>query len=673
MLLLNQGVRVKRLLTCCVCLAALSASVPVFAQGPARVPTATFGQLPFMQSPDLSPDGRWVAMQLVHNGTTHMAVLDVVTPNARPIIIASAGEFREVGDRTVAGWQWVGNDNLVVTLASRENAFGQRVDLTRLFAYNLKTKKITPLAWEGALGLASRILHTDHDRGTFLLERQTNRYGTERWFRPEVVKVDVNTGKFETVVRPNPVINNWYADGTGVVRAGAGYDRDSGRVQVIYRSTPGGNFDTIYNKADKDFSGSTIVPRIFLDEPDTAIVTTNVEGFQKVYKAKLKTMELGQPIFEVKGYDVGEPIANEKGNKLIGVSVTEAGERFYWMDPDWKTIQQFLDETFGRGNAQVISRDRADKRLIIQVGAPNQAGAYYLYDTGTGDFARLGWRHAQLQDQKLNPVSTIKYRASDGEMVPAVLTMPRHRKGRNLPLVIITHGGPFGVRDSERFDSWAQAIAELGYVVVQPNYRGSGGFGTEWLKKGRSDGFGLRMQDDLNDAISHLAGQGIVDAKRVCMMGWSYGGYASARAAQRDADKYRCAIAGAGVYDLVLMRQYDVTYLGNFGSNYLAKGAADLNLVSPARNAEGKWAPIMIVHGERDQRVPVEQARTLVSRLKSSGKKQGADFEYVEQPKNTHNLPYADVRVEWLSAAERWLERHNPAYIATDSDRPQAR
>lgn len=648
----------------------LSASPPVIAQNSPPVTTAAFGQLPFMQSPDLSPDGRWVAMQLVHNGETHMAVLDVVTPNAKPTIIASAGEYREVGDRTVAGWQWVGNDNLVVTLASREDAFGQRVDLTRLFAYNLKTKKTIPLAWEGALGSASRVLHTDHDAGVFLLERQTNRYGTERWFRPEVVRVNVSTGKFETVVRPNPVVNSWYADGNGVVRAGTGYDRDTGRVQVIYRSSPDGAFDTIYNKADKDFSGSTIIPRIFLDEPDAAIVTTNVDGFQKVYKANLKTMNLGKPLFEVPGYDVGELVANEKGNKLIGVSATETGERYHWMDPDWRTVQQFLDETFGKGAAQVVSRDRADKRLIIQVGGPNQAGAYHLYDTATGDFARLGWRHAQLRDQKLNSVSTIRYRASDGETVPAVLTMPRHRKGKNLPLVILTHGGPFGVRDSERFDSWAQAVAELGYVVIQPNYRGSGGYGTAWLKKGRSDGFGLRMQDDLNDAITHLAAEGIVDPKRVCMMGWSYGGYASARAAQRDPDKYRCTIAGAGVYDLVLMKRYDVSYLGNFGSNYLAKGAADLNSVSPAQNTSGRWSPIMIVHGERDQRVPVEQARTLVSRLRASGKKLGVDYEYVEQSKNTHNLPYNDVRVEWLTSAEKWLQRHNPAYISTDTDRP---
>lgn len=652
-----------------------AAALPVLAQAPAqqaggRVATAAFAQLPFMTQPRLSPDGSKVAMQLSHGGTTHIAVLDLAVPNAKPMIIASAGEYREVGDRTIADWSWVGNDNVVVTLASRENIYGQRYDVTRLFAYNLKTKKIVPLAWEGALGQASEILHVNHETGKFLLERQSEKYGTERWFQPEVVEVDVTTGKYTIVMRPNPVVDRWFADGNGIVRAGIGNDRKSGVERLLYRSSERDTFDTVAKAVDKDFTGAQVRPSIFLGEPDMAIVTSNHDGYRKVYKANLKTMEFGQPIFQAKGFDVGNVQANDDRNKLLGVRVTAEGERSHWLDSDWKTVQHHLDQAFGRGNARIESSNVGDTRFIVQVGAPHQAGAYYFYDTATGDFARLGWRHVALRERKLNPVSTIRYRASDGQMVPAVVTMPRHRSGKNLPLVIITHGGPFGVRDAESYDEWPQAVAELGYVVVQPNYRGSGGYGTEWQKIGRNNGFGLRMQDDLDDAITHLAGQGIVDPKRVCMMGWSYGGYAAARAAQRNPDKYRCTIAGAGVYDLPMMKSYDANYLGSFGVNYLAKASEDLAAVSPAANTQSEWAPIMIVHGVRDQRVPVAQARTLASRLKSSGKRQGVDYEYLEQPKNTHHLPYDDVRREWLEATETWLTKHNPAYIDSDADKP---
>lgn len=635
-----------------------------------RIETAVFAQLPFMQQPRLSPDGGKVVLRVSSGGTDYLAWIDVATPNSRPVLIAAAGEYKDVGDRTMVAHRWVGNENIVFTLASREMIYGQRFDVTRLVGYNIRTKKLTPLGWEDATGQASEILHIDHDSNKVLFERENRRYGTERWQLPEVVRVDVTNGNVETVVRPNPIVSSWFADGKGVVRVGTGYDRQTGKVRLLYRSGPGGNFDTVYNQADRDFTDSTIVPLIFLDEPDMAIVRANRDGFQKIYKANLKTMELGKPIFERPGYDVATAYSDSDRRKVLGFGVVENSAEYHWIDPDRREIQAYLDEAMGKGAATIVSASRDDSKLLIHAGTASQAGAYYYYDVTTGRFGRLGWRDERLKDMRLNPVSTVRYRASDGETVAGVLTMPRHRRGKNLPLIVMPHGGPFGVRDAEEYDHWPQSMAELGYVVIQPNYRGSGGYGSEWVKKGRSNGFGLRMQDDLNDAITHLAAQGIVDPKRVCMMGWSYGGYASARAAQRDPDKYRCTIAGAGVYDLPMMRIYDKEYLGAFGAKYLTAGAPDLDAVSPAANTKGRWAPIMIVHGKKDQRVPVAQGRTLVSRLKDSGKRQGEDFDYLEQPNNTHNLPYNEDRVGWLAAAERWLAKHNPAYIDSDTDKP---
>lgn len=649
---------------------AAAQTAPPAASDGKRVATAVFAQIPNMSGPRISPDGTKLAYRLAAGGTEALAVLDLSQPDPKPVVVASAGEYKEIGDRTFAGYRFVGNDNLVVTLVSREDAFGRRGDLSRLFAYDLKTRKQTPLAWDGAFGAAADILHIDHKNGTILLQRQSTKYGTERISQPEVLSVDVGTGKYSTVMRPNPMVDDWFVDGKGVIRGGGSSDPRSGKQRLLYRSSDKDNLDTVQTVVDKDFVGAGIRPVMFLDEPDMAIVTSNKDGFRKVYKTNMRTQELGKPLFERPGYDAGGVLMNEDRNKILGFAALEERTRYYWSDPDHKQIQAFLDKGFGRGNAQIIDNDLNYRRFLINVAAPNQAGAYYLYDVETGDFKQIGWSNVVLQDRKLNPVSTIRYRASDGEMIPAVVTMPRHRTGKKLPVVVITHGGPFGVRDMERFDDWAQAVAELGYVVVQPNYRGSSGYGTEFVKKGRSNGFGMRMQDDLNDAVAHLAAQGIVDADRACMMGWSYGGYASARAAQRDPDKWRCTIAGAGVYDLPAMKAYDVNYLGTFGANYLAKGPADLRSVSPTHNAKGKWAPILIVHGVRDQRVPINQARGLVSALKGSGKKQGVDFDYIEQPKNTHNLPYNDVRVEWLEGAEKWLAKHNPAYIESDSDRP---
>lgn len=655
-------------------LAAPVATDHLFAQDTDAVETAVFGMRPFMQTPRISPDGTKIAVKLAVDGADYIALVDLNNPAAKPQIIVAAEQVRETGDRNAVSWRWVGNNNVLITLQSRENLFGSRADLTRLVSYNLTTKQMTPLAWEGAGHSAANILYIDHDKATILLQRSSSQFGnTERWGLPEVVKVDVNTGKFTIEQRTNPLVQSWIVDGKGVIRAGIGSDRDSGKQRLMYRSNASGTMQTVSNEADKTFTGANITPEIFLDEPDMAYATSNKDGYRKVYKVNMKTMTLGEPVFAREGYDVGSLISNLDDNQLMGVAVTEEGEREYWIDEDMQTIQGFLEEKYGKGNVQLASRDRKNQSYIFFIGKPNQAGGWYLYNISTGSFRLIGWYNSKLQDKEMNPTYTVRYSARDGSQVPAVVTLPRHRKGsKNLPVVVMPHGGPFGIRDLEEFGyfPWHQAIAEMGYVVIQPNYRGSGGYGKDWVMKGRAaDGYGQRMQDDLNDAVAWFAKEGLIDPKRACIMGWSYGGYATARGAQRDPDVWRCAIAGAGVYDFPMMKAYDQEAFGSFGASYQAT-VENLSDISSARHADGKWSPILIVAGLRDARIPIEQSRTLVSRLKSSGKVEGTDFKYIEQPKGTHNLPYEEVHVQWLEEAGAWLTRFNPAYISSDSDKP---
>jgi dipeptidyl aminopeptidase/acylaminoacyl peptidase len=377
----------------------------------------------------------------------------------------------------------------------------------------------------------------------------------------------------------------------------------------------------------------------------------------------MKTMALGPVLFEKPGYDVeGGVIPNFNRNRMIGVSLTENRDREYWLDPDWQVIQQMMDEQFGAGNAHIVSRDRKDEKLVFFVAKPSQPGGYYIYDTVSGRLSLLGWSHPLLADASLNPMSTMIYTARDGVKIPAVVTMPRHRLGeKNLPVVVLPHGGPFGARQQEEFGPfpWHQALAEQGYVVIEPNYRGSGGYGKEFVMLGRRpDGYGMKMQDDLNDAVTWFARQGTIDPKRACIMGWSYGGYAAAR----------CAIAGAGIYDFPMMIAWDKNNLGRFSARFQAT-SADPAEISSARHANGKWAPILIVAGLRDQRIPIEQPRTLVSRLKGAGKRENVDFRYIEQRQGTHNLPYEDVATQFLEETLAWLTRWNPAYVAGDASR----
>ncbi len=650
------------------------AKTPIIVEGlKGRAETAVFGKRPFMRSPRLSPDGTKIAVMMSRNGVDNLGWIDLTKPGSAPNFFLAAEEQREVGDRSVQSWRWVGNDIIVYTLTSRENIGGDRFDMARLVGYNVKVGKHTPLGWEETGANGANIMFIDDEKQTLLVQRDSIKDGVDYEGNPEVIEVDARTGKFKIVQRPNVVVGSWGVDGKGVVRIGLGGDADSGKNRIMYRSDSSGTFKTVSNEADATFTGTTIVPDIFTTEPDMAYATSNKDNFRRVYKINAKTMEIvGEPIFGIKGYDVDGLIANEAGDDLAGVSYTTTRPRTKWFDPRLAEIQKFMDEDFGRGNVQILSTNDGDTKIVMFKGEPHEPGGYYLFDTETGKMNLLGWYHPVLKDAQMNPMDSIRYEASDGMEIEAVVTYPRHRPHRkNLPVIVMPHGGPFGVRDQEEFGffPWHQAMAELGYVVIQPNYRGSGGYGKEFVKEGRKpNGYGMRMQDDLNDAVTWFANAGLIDKNRACIMGWSYGGYATARGAQRDPNVWKCAIAGAGVYDFPMMKAFDTRVFGDFGANFQAT-SDDLIGISSARNTDGPWSPILIVAGLRDARIPIEQSRTLVSRLKGSGKKDGVDFRYVEQPKGTHNLPYEDVHIQWLEEAEAWARRFNPAYIATDPDK----
>lgn len=625
------------------------------------VPLEVFARLPEMQQPRISTDGKALAFRIRVNGEQALAILALDESNARPQIIARDAEFDQREGFRTTGWRWIDPDTLLIFVAQRTDFEGQRVEATRVLAYNRRTRATTRLGWQGTLIRGGRVLWVSRSGPLrLLLERLPEGQGFERLNNPEVIEVDVATGRTRLVQAQRRGVTSWHADGEGNVRMGISRDADSGRLAVVYREDGDGNFRSIIRERTGRYD-SPPVPIAFL-ENGRALAVSRHEGFNALYEVDLNTMEFTRKVFGLSGYDIDDALVNPEGNGVDGVAVTEERPRIEWMNSRLRDIQGALDDTFGRGMASIISADRPRQNVIVHVGGPDQAGAYYIYNVETGSIRNLGWVNATLRDMRLNPVRTVRYRASDGREIPAILTLPRLREHRNLPLIVLPHGGPWA-RDAEAWDVWAQPLAELGYVVIQPNFRGSSGYGRDW--EAASDGnWGMRMQDDLNDAVAYLAREGIADASRVCMFGWSYGGYASSRAAQRDPDRYRCAISGAGVHDIPDMVAYDRDYLGRYGSQYIGSAATRLADVSPARHVNGRWAPILIVHGARDDRVPVAQSRELVSRLRNSGKVEGRDFVYVEQPRNTHNLPLEADRLQLLQEMQRFLARHNPATVA---------
>ena len=638
----------------------------------ARFGTDVFVKKANMQQPRLSPDGSKLAYMMNDKGTSVLVVLDLNTPGAKPKPVMAGEESRESGDRSVEAHRWVGNNFIVVTISMFEDLGGGPGSFSRLVSYDLTTGKLQQLAWDGSGGGAADIQNIDHDKNEIILERDTVNTSNERADNPQIIKVNVQTGKYSIIQNPNPEVRSWTVDGTGVVRAGGIYNGDTGKLKMLYRSTPKDNLTTVMN-AVREFTGGAPEPQLFIPGSDEAYATSRKDGFTKIYKMNMKTGELSAPVHETANFDIESIIPNKDRNGLDGYLTFNGTYKDVWLNPLYQEIIAGGEELFGKGQVRIVNLARDESKAVLAVGGTKKHTGFYLFDLKTGGIKLLNWRSTELADAPMNPVKAEWYTARDGMKLQAIVTYPRHRTGKNLPVVIMPHGGPFGATSAtNQNEPWSQPLAEAGYVVIQPNYRGSGGYGKEYEEAGRKkDGYGVKMQDDLNDLLTTYGAKGVIDPKRACIMGWSYGGYAAARGAQRDGDLWKCAIAGAGVYDFPMMTAWDRKNLGKFSSGFQAT-SDDPKGISSAQNTDGKWAPILIVSAARDRRIPLEQARTLVSRLKGSGKVEGTDFKYIEQKQGTHNLPYDDVHIQWITEAEAWLARFNPAYVATDVDKAPA-
>jgi dipeptidyl aminopeptidase/acylaminoacyl peptidase len=623
---------------------------PIAASAADTIPAEHFAQLPFLDDPEISPDGKYIAARFAMGGKQYLGIHGLFE-RASPVVIS-------MGETELKSWDWINNDWLVLRVGAAASVEGsQDWYLQRIVTVNRTGTKLNRPGWNEAAQNAGDVLWIARDgRPELLLAMQTSIYTNLEGFWPKVVRVDATNGRLRQVLKSSQGIFNWYADGDGLVRMGVGYADGGRRARLLYRDRENASFRTI-DRADSRKDESLLRPTLFLAEPGKAIALSDKDGFNAAYELDLTTLQLGKQIFAAPGYDIDRIVRNKTGNGYAGVHVTRDRARIEWLDPEFATLQQQIDKAVGPDRtAMIVSRSRDTNSMIVKVGAADQPGAFYWYDPDVGRMSRIGWVNEMLKDRHLSPVRTIRYKARDGLEIPAVLTLPRARPAKALPLVIVPHGGP-EARDEESWDWWVQFLADRGYAVIQPNYRGSTGYGAAYLSKGDGQ-WGLAMQDDLNDAITWLAGEGMVDPKRVCMAGASYGGYAAMRAAQRDGALYRCAISFAGVSDLQGMLNYDRRFLcGSRSADGWRESAPDLKAVSPLYHAADFSAPILILHGKKDLRVPVRQSREMVEKLRAAGK----PVEYIEQPEGDHHFSREADRLEFLKAMEAFLAKHNPA------------
>jgi dipeptidyl aminopeptidase/acylaminoacyl peptidase len=644
-------------------LAATAASIAALApqhmasaqDGPAAItPAATpipiehFASLPFLTAPELSPDGTRVAARMAIAGELRLAIIPL-TDVKKTITIG-------MGENDLNDWEWVNNDWLIANIGATEKVQGEDWYLTRTAAVSADGKKLNMLGAKIAAQNAGNVLWMARDGSPhILLAMQTSVYSNDEGFWPEVRDFDVSTGKSVRVVSSTDKVSSWFADGAGTVRMGVAYNDDRRSYRLLYRDDRTKSFRTV-SKARGRGASLGSVPAMFLSEPGKAIAFDDDDGFNALYAFDLTTLKTGEKMFGQPGYDIGGIITDVTGTRIIGVQYTDTRSRIHWFDPVLSGIQAEIDKAVGTRHARITSWSNDFSVLTVMVGGGDRPGAYYVYRPDEGRLRVLAKVNEALGTDALSPVSTVKYKARDGVEISAILTIPKGKAAKDLPLILMPHGGPFA-RDDESWDWWTQFLASRGYAVLQPNYRGSSGYGTAFAEKGEGQ-WGLAMQDDLVDAVKWATSSGLVDAKRICIVGASYGGYAAFRAAQRDTGLYRCAVSYAGVADLPAMLRYDGRFL-NSGrrGDWMRLQAPDLKNVSPINHATEFSVPMLIMHGKADRVVPVKQSREMVEKLKAAGK----PYRYVEQPLGDHHFSRQADRVQFLTELEAFLREHNPA------------
>ncbi|QMW24555.1 S9 family peptidase [Sandaracinobacteroides saxicola] len=609
-------------------------------------PVLDFAALPFMERPLLSPDGKRVAAKIAVQGEQYLAVVELGGKN-----IAKA----RINDYSVDWWRWVNNEWLALGASDMIKVMGEDFGVSRAMRVSADMKTI---AWlngrSGGQNGADLVWRAGDGSARVMIAMQTSIWSSDAGFYPEVREYDLTTGRSTLRQRSREGIWEWGADAAGVLRIGIGATLD-GRVQrMMYRATADETLRTVDRARSRERETLT-VPLLFLPDEQAVTIADDDKGFSTVFEMNLKDLTLGKALDRSPGYDVAGLWVDDRASKLLGVRLEETHGWTRWVDPALAETQAAIDKAVAPRRARVISMSDDRRLLLVHLGLPSEPGRYMLFDAASGTLKQFAWVNEAIR-KGLHPVSSIRYKARDGLEIEAILTLPAGREAKALPLIVMPHGGPFA-RDLEEWDWIAQFLADRGYAVVQPNYRGSSGYGTAFARKGEGQ-WGLAMQDDLNDAMRHLVATGVADARRVCMVGASYGGYAAMRAAQRDGALYRCAASYAGVSDLNRMIRYNSRFLGSgAGEDWLRTQAPDLKAVSPLNFPEAFSIPLLLVHGAKDVRVPVAQSRQMAARLKESGKA----VTYIEQPEADHHFSRQADRLQFLEALEAFLKEHNPA------------
>jgi dipeptidyl aminopeptidase/acylaminoacyl peptidase len=626
-------------------------------------PAEAFAALPAMESPSISADGTRLAF-VAHSPTgSYVLVAKLDGMQVTNVVEVNEGKLRDVF--------WANDEALVFTASATTGAvfIPGRIETSTPYGIDLsdggavtrllRTRERVTRQGGGGATTPGQAMFAASGAQLVGWERNTGRVLYPKLEVPDFERVlyavDPKDDRQILVDRGSQFTLHWIVDESGEPIFRVDYTDKTDQYTLLGRT--GGRWEIV-------ISETVAIPEMSVlgmnDAGELIVRARPINAdFFGLYTLSTETGSLGETVLADRRLDVGGARIDPYTNRVIGSSIRGP----IWFDEELAGHQSLLDETFEGEYPYIASWSEDRGRFIVLTEGNDRAPAIYLYDAAEPSVAQIGSVYAGLQSVQLAPRRGYEYTARDGTSIPAYLTRPPGASGPTA-LVVLPHGGPAS-RDYDGFDWIAHFLASRGYTVLQPNFRGSAGFGDAWETAGHGEwGIGV-MQHDISDGVAALIAAELADPDRVCIVGASYGGYAALAGAVFTPEIYRCAAAIAPVSDLSDMfafarnRQGGASSAVSYWLDAMGGGnPAGLNdrlrAASPAAHAARANAPILLVHGRDDSVVPIEQSRAMESALRAAGK----EVELIELDGEDHWLSVAPTRLATLEAIENFLGEH---------------
>ena len=655
-------------------------------------PVEHFFKDPAMLGPQLSPDGQYLAALTPLNINKETlsrckkksrrkqksGVIDICNLSRRNIvvfklsdpdmncqngIIAKCSRIRvtQLRGQNVASFFWANNDRIIFTTGGDQlNGITGAIDSIGIYAVNKDGKEPMQLVKPEDALTNQKVIRTEvlnllpFEPENILVARNDRK----RYYL-DVYKMNVYTGKFRRMLTPPGPVMGWGVDNDGVVRLAAMQDENSlsYETQVMYREDEESEWTEI-DRFEGLQNGWGLMG--FTENNEKLYVTSNLG--QDTYSVNLFDPQTGEmeDVFANEGTDVnylgftptGEPVT------IIYNDIDTKPQRHY-INNKWKNLIEGFKQAFGVDYVGISSMSEYGEKMILSINSDINPGEYYLYDSNKNNIVYLGSTRPWIDPKTMSKMKPITYEARDGETIYAFLTIPIDSDGKDLPLIINPHGGPFGIQDQWRFNPETQFFANQGYAVMQINYRGSGGYGKRFEKIGYKR-WGLEMQDDISDGVQWAIDQGIADSEHVCIYGASYGGYATMAGITLTPELYRCAVNYVGIWDLKMLYEQNgrwVERMDRWFKNHVIDPKEDIDQLektSPKFHIDKIKAPLFIVHGRRDYNVRIEQAETLMDALD----KKDIPYEVLIKREEGHGFVLEENRIELYSRMKTFFNEN---------------